>query len=69
MPKECIMINKYQIQPVNKKIWDLIKHELDKSEGRYELITIYNNGKQISEPTHVTKLFNTYIYIYTHTHT
>lgn len=60
MPKECIMINKYQNQSVNRKIWDLVKDESGKSEGRYEFIAIYNNGKRISDPTHVAKFCNTY---------
>jgi hypothetical protein len=55
------MINKYQNQSVNRKIWDLIRDESGKSEGRYEFVAIYSNGKRISDPTHVAKFCNTYL--------
>jgi hypothetical protein len=50
----------YQNQSVNKKMWGLIKGESGQSEGRYEFIIIYDNGKRISDPSQVAKLFNTY---------
>ena len=44
----------------SKKIWDLIKNESGHLERGCNPIKIQNNGKLISEPTQVAKLFNLY---------